>query len=370
MAPSEDVAPETRSPEEWGALYAARRGHYEDYTRRLYTLVVDLLRAADIDVIQVEARTKDVGSFIEKITRKRRENSDPFVSITDLVGLRVITYYLDDVARVGDILQAEFEIDADKSMDKSQSLASDQFGYRSSHYVGKIRDPRAKLIEWSPFKDLIVEVQVRTALQHAWAAVNHKLQYKSPDEAPAALGRRLYRLSALFELADEQFAVLRDVSKATDVAYRDEVGEGRLDVPIDASSVPAYLNVSPRMKALRDLLQEAGFRTNEAGAELPAERLARDRSDLVAVLRQYGFQTLADLDAYLSDIPRLKVLAAADFESTSPGDRDGSAEDLLTQLIIIDRDTSGRPGASYYLDEAVSGFLAARELAAERLTRK
>jgi putative GTP pyrophosphokinase len=60
------------------------------------------------------------------------------------------------------------------------------------------------------YADIRAEIQVRTALQHAWSAVHHKLEYKSSTEAPPELRRRLFRLSALFELADEQFSELRD----------------------------------------------------------------------------------------------------------------------------------------------------------------
>jgi trimethylamine:corrinoid methyltransferase-like protein len=52
------------------------------------------------------------------------------------------------------------------------------------------------------------EVHVRTVLQHAWAAISHSLQYKKEDDVPAALRRRLNRLAALLELADQEFTTL------------------------------------------------------------------------------------------------------------------------------------------------------------------
>jgi hypothetical protein len=51
-------------------------------------------------------------------------------------------------------------------------------------------------------------VQVRTVLQHAWASISHALQYKQEDDIPRALRRRLARISALLEVADEEFAEL------------------------------------------------------------------------------------------------------------------------------------------------------------------
>lgn len=347
-----------RTPEEWGGVFAAQRGHYEDCTRRVLVLVEDLLRAAGIDVIQVEARTKEVASFVEKIKRKGRTHKDPIDSITDLVGVRIITYYLEDVARVGELLSSEFEIDSENSVDKSQSLASDQFGYRSAHYVASIGASRRQLQEWAPFGAMNVEFQVRTALQHAWAAVSHKLEYKSPQDAPEILRRRLHRLSALFELADEQFSILRDESAATDVAYRADVKKGRLDVPIDASSLAAYWSLSHRTAQLRGILHGHGLETEEL-KPVEVERMQRDRSDVVAALRQFGLSTLADLDEFLAEKSRLDLLASALGKHST--EKDGSLDDLLTQLLIIDRDQSDTPGLPWYTAATVPQLTAARD---------
>jgi putative GTP pyrophosphokinase len=89
------------SPEEWGNRYRNIRGTCEALTGRLRTLVVDLLAEANLEVIQIEARTKALDSFTEKISRKRAKYKNPLHEITDLVDLRIITYYLEDVGRVG-----------------------------------------------------------------------------------------------------------------------------------------------------------------------------------------------------------------------------------------------------------------------------
>ena len=116
------------SPEEWGARYRAVRGTYQSMTTRLRGLVIDLLADADIEVIQVEARTKTIDSFTEKIIRKRSKYQDPLTEITDIVGLRIITYYVEDVTRVGELIRSEFEIDEANSIDKATALDPHRFG--------------------------------------------------------------------------------------------------------------------------------------------------------------------------------------------------------------------------------------------------
>jgi len=82
-------------------------------------------------------------------------------------------------------------------------------------------DARRDLSEWTAFRDKRAEVQIRTATQHAWAAVDHRLTYKSNHEIPRELQRRFARLSAILELADDQFSQLRQEHDALEARYSD-----------------------------------------------------------------------------------------------------------------------------------------------------
>lgn len=59
------------SPEEWGNRYRNMRGTCEAMTGRLRTLIVDLLAEANIEVIQIEARTKAVENRYSYGSRRR-----------------------------------------------------------------------------------------------------------------------------------------------------------------------------------------------------------------------------------------------------------------------------------------------------------
>ncbi len=74
-----------------------------------------------------------------------------------------------------------------------------------------INDQRSSLPEYSKFKDISFELQVRTIIQDAWSILDHKIKYKK--NIPTELKRRINRLSALFEVADEEFLRIKGETK-------------------------------------------------------------------------------------------------------------------------------------------------------------
>src|SRR5689334_4607418 len=200
--------PKRRSPAEWGGEFGKVRGSFIDFTKSLETLLEALLEHRQIEVAALECRTKKPDSFIDKIVKKNEKYADPLREMTDLTGARIIVYYPADVARVDELIEAEFDVDWENSSRAGADVEPERFGYRSDHYVVSMND-RGALAEWKRFDGFKAEIQVRTVMQHAWAAVDHKLRYKREVDIPQALRRRLSRLSALLEVADEQFAAIR-----------------------------------------------------------------------------------------------------------------------------------------------------------------
>ena len=122
--------------------YSIKRTTYEDFASRLEDLVRDLMDKAGIEIHVVESRAKSVESFRKKIQQPGKAYVNPFQNVSDLVGVRVILYYEEDVRKVCTLLKREFVIDKSRSEDKAKVLAEDQFGYRSIHYVVKLSKSR------------------------------------------------------------------------------------------------------------------------------------------------------------------------------------------------------------------------------------
>ena len=294
---------EAHGTSELAAKYARIRPHFDDFAARLERLMKDLLAENRIDIIQIESRAKEVDSFERKIEQKGTRYADPIAEMTDLAGVRIITYYLEDGDEVEALIRREFVVDEKNSADKSVLLDPDRFGYLSRHFIVSVASPRADLSEWARYAGLKAEVQVRTALQHAWAAVNHKLEYKSQDDVPRDLKRGLGRLSALFEIADSQFSQFRSDRERVSEAYGSAVESGDYSLALDLSSLDEYLERSSSVSQLRREIDAVGQILLD---EDPKEDF--DKSNILAMLRVLGMTTVADLDVLINQYANDRVL--------------------------------------------------------------
>ncbi|KQZ68771.1 GTP pyrophosphokinase family protein [Nocardioides sp. Root151] len=204
-------------------------------TERYVDLITTQLDDAGINYLSVTGRTKSVASYAAKVERLA-EGVDPATEITDVVGVRVITYVHADVAAVADVLGDELVILDDR--DLGQETASEgRFGYSSRHVLVTVRDDDA-----SELLGHNASVQIRTVLQHAWAEFEHDIRYKGkiPEEHAPDLDRRFTLAAGLLELADKEFSRIRDVLRATVTEERDEADEE--DPRIDAKELATFLN--------------------------------------------------------------------------------------------------------------------------------
>lgn len=217
-------------------------------------LLERLLSHAGIDIVTIERRTKDIESFRTKVTQEdKAKKYKNLIDITDLSGIRIISYLQEDCSKISNLICDEFKVDLKNSINKKISLNTDQFGYISDHYVVELSDARCALRELTPFRGMKAEIQVRTVLQHTWAAVDHKLRYKSKREVPQELQRRLFRISALLETADDEFSYLAAQAAELRRSYSESIERGQLEIPVNADSILEFIDTSELIIELRNL---------------------------------------------------------------------------------------------------------------------
>ena len=215
------------------AEFNARQAELKELSERVYAMLRQALDGQGIELNTIECRVKSEKSLVGKLGHKG-DKYHSLEDVTDLVGLRVVTYYTDDVDKVAAIVKNLFSVDWDKSVDKRKRQL-DSFGYLSLHYICRLREG-----SW-PF-----EIQMRTALQHVWSAVEHDIGYKGDVKLPPEYRRQFSRLAGMLELADVEFSRLRTTMADYRRHVRALVKSGRLDeVPLSTDSFKSYLELRP-----------------------------------------------------------------------------------------------------------------------------
>lgn len=161
------------------------------------------------------SRVKRLNECEAKFDRKYREKlslSNNSYSIrdhiSDLIGLRAVCLYDDEIRSVQSVIEQEFEIIGitDKTLEMEKH--DDVFGYKAVHLDVRLNDVRRHLPEYRRISDLRFEIQVRSTIQDSWSKLDHHVKYKK--DLPSNLRRRIHRLAALFELADQEFRLIRE----------------------------------------------------------------------------------------------------------------------------------------------------------------
>ena len=157
-----------------------------------------------------KTRIKDFGSYYKKLLRVRPKSlgKQSLPTLTDLLGIRVICAFLEDLKTVEDQITKLFNVIEIERKGADRTFS--EFGYESIHFLVEIPE-EFKANKDSVPEGLVCEIQVRTILQDAWAEVEHELVYKSefsPFDLP--LRRKLASLNASLSLSDIIFQEIRD----------------------------------------------------------------------------------------------------------------------------------------------------------------
>ena len=285
--------------------------------QRLEQVAVETLQQAlkrqHVTVIALEHRVKTETSLAGKLELKGAKYHS-LDDVTDILGMRVVTFYSDDVDKVAAIVGEIFQVDWSNSVDKRKLHRLDSFGYNSLHYIcslpkAVVDDPDMPLLN-----ELRFEIQMRTAMQHVWSTLDHDIVYKGGGvNVPNEYRRQFNRLAGMLELADEEFSRLRNV--LTD--YRRQMlaleASGQLDkVDLNSDTFRRFLEAQPFA------------RLNQSIAAInQAELYPVSLMPFLRVLQKLGLETLGDvnrlIDEHSDDAYQLAItqLGATDLDILS-----------------------------------------------------
>jgi len=204
-------------------------------------LLAKILQKCD-QVHSVRWRVKDPEHLMEKIVRKRNENtkkyktiskSSYFQIVTDLVGVRVLHLFKDDWKNIDRYIKKNWKpIEVpiayirpgdEKTMVSSYEKSGCEVrehpaGYRSIHYVTSTQPTKRKVFS---------EIQVRTIFEEGWSEIDHKVRYPklSSNELVSYFLTIFNRMSGS---ADEMGSFVKNLKKALEIQEKALVKKNNL----------------------------------------------------------------------------------------------------------------------------------------------
>ena len=269
--------------------YDQQRSKFESFCKKVHTYLDERLREKEIPFQTILYRIKDKEKVRTKYDRPSKSGKySTLQDITDIAGLRVITYYEDDVDAVKEVIESAFEIDLENFEDKREPEDPENFSYHALHLVISLKPSTLGDHSFEQLRGMRGEVQITSVLRHAWAEISHKW-YDLDERFPRNVKRRFARLSALIDLADEQFVKLRDEWEQVNSSIDRSVEGGFVDIPIDAQSLRAFIEHEP-------LVEEIDQSIALADKLILGGSLAeRELSTFAKLLQEVGVGTASEL---------------------------------------------------------------------------
>jgi putative GTP pyrophosphokinase len=157
----------------------------------------------------IKTRIKQFTSYYKKYLHLLKADA-PQPNITDLMGVRIVCPFIEDLLLVENLVKKNFEVtEVDR---KEHSNTFKEFGYEAIHLLIRVPSDIAR-VRGDTGCD-VAEIQIRTVLQDAWAEVEHEIFYKAdfnPIDTP--MKRKLAAVNASLTLADSIFQEIRDYQK-------------------------------------------------------------------------------------------------------------------------------------------------------------
>lgn len=150
------------------------------------------------------SRIKSYDSLIAKLKRKDLPEDVSIVKdrINDLVGVRAVCSYIDDLYQIADIIRNTSDFRVLRSKDYIEDPKKS--GYRSYHLLLEVPVSFMAGDEW-----IKIELQLRTSAMDYWASLDSQLQYKKENKGAEIISRELKSYAKVIDKIDKKMLDLR-----------------------------------------------------------------------------------------------------------------------------------------------------------------
>ena len=202
--------------------YSYYKPHFDILLSRLLEHIQSIFKDAGYPV-SYKNRVKGFESYYRKVQKYNVQSVEGELPIlTDILAVRVMCSFVSDLKPVESILLNNFACcDVEN---KGENLSYREFGYNSIHLLLEI--PNEFKVGLNLPNGLVLEIQVRTILQDAWAEIEHDLVYKAElTSFDEPMKRKLAAINASLTLADIVFQEINDYQKKLNAELNERRGD-------------------------------------------------------------------------------------------------------------------------------------------------
>lgn len=179
--------------------------------KELALVVQEKLKKSGI-YFRVFSRVKTADSVERKLERKKKEYQALEKKLQDVIGIRIVLYYIDDIPVCKEMLRNTFfVIDKDSHEDIPKV---NEFNPIRMNYVCRMPEEFVRRFPnalWEEYRiDKTFEVQIRTTFSEGWHEVDHDVRYKHKEEWEQhyQYSRELNGIYATLEMCDRNMVNL------------------------------------------------------------------------------------------------------------------------------------------------------------------
>lgn len=249
------------------------------------------------------SRVKEKASLDDKISKDSGYGNGK--KIQDLIGIRVVLYFNDDINIVRDIISKLYE-------ERSKDVSIDENGqdeFRPTRYnivysFTKKQIDSLKLSDYFSYVDTTFELQIRTIFSEGWHEVEHDLRYKNKNDWNGFENESRLLNGVLASLENSEWTMVKLFDELAYSHYKDKQWSSMLRQKL-------------RLRFASDILSDEMISVLDADDSLAKKLFRVDRTQLLREMAGREFYYPVKLDNLVYFI-NLVFLKNSDVRSITP----------------------------------------------------
>ncbi|MBF0164797.1 MAG: hypothetical protein HQM01_09920 [Magnetococcales bacterium] len=182
---------------------------YRAYSERLMINLGEVFNKTSLPISAISGDLMSRSS-LKKFLTERGGYYSRLRDIENLITVRVVVYFSDDIDLAVTLINKEFALD-DSFQPVTEIPDQDRFGINTRRFDIKLVTDQYARPEYQRFNGLKAELEIRTVLQHSWSEVKGIFDVLvGKSRLPGQNVNKLAQISYLLKMADEELVRIKD----------------------------------------------------------------------------------------------------------------------------------------------------------------